>query len=91
LNGKADVAEGDGAAVTVSLATIDAAESLAKALLDGTHGKWKAMAPADENNRIGAYVSLPEENNSRVDVFQHFGADWRVYSIEYLASWRERE
>jgi len=65
--------------------TLDAAESLAKRLLDGTQGKWKAMAPADENSRIGAYISLPEENNPRVDVFQHFWADWRVYSIEYLA------
>jgi hypothetical protein len=48
------------------------------------------MAPADENSRM-AYISLPEENNPRVDVFQHFWADWRVYSIEYLANSGERQ
>jgi hypothetical protein len=81
---------GDGVLPATRPTTVDAAEPFAKALLDGTEGKWKAMAPADENSRVGAYISLPEGNNPRVEVFQRFWADWRVYSIEYLASAAER-
>jgi hypothetical protein len=40
----------------------------------------------DENGRIGFYVELPSENNPGVQVVQSLRGDWRIYSIEHLAS-----
>jgi hypothetical protein len=44
------------------------------------------MIPPDENGRTGFYVELPSEYNPKVEVFQALGGDWRIYSVEHLAS-----